>query len=100
MNTTKQKITIYTQAQKYDFQNGFDVTHSTYKSKTSSDMVVVDLCESEVEINMPVIDEKVLTQAHVQQLQEQIAQEKQDSFQKVKRLEDKVKMLLCIEGGQ
>ena len=100
MKTTKQKITIYTQAIKYDWDNDFSVQHFTFHAKTTSDQVVIDLCENEVEINIPAADDKTLTMAHVQQLQEQITQEKQNSFQKVKRLEDKVKMLLCIEGGQ
>ena len=99
MKTTKQKITVYTQAYKYDWQNDFTISNQFFKDKTDDNKIVIDLCEQEVEIDMPDLDVKALTQEHVNQLQEQIEQEKQNSFMKVKRLEDKVKMLLCIEGS-
>jgi len=100
METTKQRIVLYTQATKYDFQNVFTIQTQIFKSTTSDDRLVIDICEQEVEMSVPIIDEKELTQEHINQLQEQIEQEKQNSFMKLKYLEDKVKMLLCIEGGQ
>lgn len=99
MKTTKQKITVYTQAYKYAWQNDFTISNQFFKDKTDDNKIVIDLCEQEIEIDVPDLDVKALTQEHVNQLQEQIEQEKQNSFMKVKRLEDKVKMLLCIEGS-
>jgi len=99
MKTTKKKIIIYIQAYKYDFQDGFTISNQFFKDTTSDNRIVIDLYEQEVEIDIPDLDVKALTQEHVNQLQEQIEQEKQNSFMKVKHLEDKVKMLLCIENN-
>jgi hypothetical protein len=96
----KQKINIYTQAKKYCFESDFTITSSTNKFSTDSTETVIDICEQEVEIEIPDNCKDNLVEFEVRELEKVRDKIKADAVVAINNIEDKIQSLLSIENKQ
>tara|TARA_R110002049_G_scaffold225946_7_gene397922 strand:+ start:3151 stop:3450 length:300 start_codon:yes stop_codon:yes gene_type:complete len=96
----KQKITIYTQAIKYCFEHKFAIHNSSIKFSTDSTQTIIDICEQEVEIEIPDNCEDNLVEFEVKELEKVRDKIKADAVVAVNNIEDKIQSLLSIENKQ
>lgn len=91
------KITIYTQAIKYNWNKDFELRHSTVQAETDCHGVAITLNTQEVEIEEVELDPNVLIDAEVTQI-EQLKQELLAKTQvAINMFDEKIQSLLCIE---
>ena len=94
------EVKLYVQAIKYSWQDDFEINISTMKRLTDAATVAIDLSEVTVEVPVPIIDQKQLRLAHVEQLKEIIKTERANSYARITAIEEKIQSLLCIEQGK
>ena len=97
MNKETRKVKLYVQAEKWINQQDFEINVSTYPRSSCEHYTVIDISEVTVDVPVPAIDEKQLTQEEVKQLQAVIQKEKADSFVRVTAIEEKIQSLLSLE---
>ena len=91
------KLTIYTQAVKYKWQNDFELQYSIFESESDSHSCVITLQTQVVEIKEVELDPKVLIDAEVSQLK-QLKKDLTAKTQVAMNLfDEKIQSLLCIE---
>lgn len=94
----KQKIKIYTQAIKYCFENEFTIISSSTKFSTDKTQTVIDICEQEVEVEVPDNCEDNLVEFEVKELEKVRDKIKADAVVAINNVEDKIQSLLSIEN--
>lgn len=96
----KKEITIYTQAEKWSFQDEMTIRHTTLKGTTDTNCIYIDLNEQVVEIDIPDGLEDLMVNAEISELEKMRDKIKADSVVKVNAIDDKIKSLLSIENKQ
>lgn len=91
------EVKLYVQAVKWMSQDEFKVEVSTYKRESCEYFVIVDLPEVTVDIEIPDVDAKQLDTEHIKQLEIQMQEEKDDSYVRVKAIEEKIQSLRVLE---
>ena len=97
MNKETRKVKLYVQAVKWNHSKEFSVDVSCYNRTSCEHYTVIDISEVTVDVPVPAIDEKQLTQEEVKQLQAVIQKEKADSFVRITAIEEKIQSLLSLE---
>lgn len=94
----KKQVTIYTQAIKWlIFSDTFEIEHNTVKRQPSKDLVVVDICEQDIEIELPDnIESMNFDDEEVEQLQKQKEELNAEHHMRVKALDEKIASLQSI----
>lgn len=98
MNTKTKEVTLFIQAIKWSWDRSFEIKVSTHQKKSDGDWTIVDLDTMVVNVEIPVLDEKVLVLAEVEQLQAVIKAEKADSYLRIVALEEKINSLMYLEN--
>ncbi len=92
------KIELFIQARKYNWQENFKISVNLWEFKTDDKSIYITLDKKIIDIEIPELDEKLLTLAHVEQLRDQIKSEKAASYLRVIKMEDEINSLMCIEN--
>lgn len=95
---TKQ-VELFIQARKYNWQESFEITINDHERESSQSAIFITLGKKIVNIELPTLDEKILTLAHVEQIRDQIAAEKAASYLRVTRMEDQINSLMYLENN-
>lgn len=94
----KTKLYCYYYKWNWDTEYVFGVSNS-YAPQNSDNRIVIPLCEREVDIDLPEVDNKTLTLAEVERLQQQIQKEQAESHKRIVDLQDRINSLLAIESS-
>ena len=97
MKRQPRKLTLYIRAEKPCYGSEFEITVSSYMSESDRYSTVIPLETVEVEVNVPVLDIKTLTLKEIEQLQELIQKEKNESHMRVNAIKEKIQNLQCLE---
>jgi hypothetical protein len=93
----KIKKTLFVQATKYSFESDFSISVNAFQAKTERDQVVIDICQHEIELDVPDMDENSLTLAHIEQLQKMRVQVLADNHIRLQKLDEQIASLQAIE---
>ena len=87
-------------ANKYRWEDTYQVVISTALHKSDESAVVIPLSEVTVEVEIPKIYQNHLDLIQVEQLRETIKTERANSYARITAIEEKIQSLLCIEQGE
>ena len=93
-----QKVKLYIQARKSGWEDKFSLVIDTMAFESTETTLTVQLNTVELDIEVPELDEKMLSLAQVEQLRDQIKAEKAAHYLRVTGLEDKINSLMCLEN--
>jgi hypothetical protein len=99
MNMETKEVKLYVQANKYSWEDDFQIIVSTVKHNSDGSTVAIQLSEVTVDVQIPAIDQKTLQLAEVEQLHAIIKTERANSYARITAIEEKIQSLLCIEQG-
>jgi hypothetical protein len=94
------EVKLYVQANKYSWEDDFQIIVSTVKRLSDAATVVIQLSEVLIDVPVPTVNQKTLQLAEVEQLQEAIKTEHANSYARITAIEEKIQSLLCIEQGE
>ena len=94
----KLKTKLYIQAVKWSFDDEFEINAGTIKHKSSCDRVVIDIDETEVEVECPDFTQAQFANGHVEQLRKVKEKLLAETHQKAKSLDEQIEQLLAIEN--
>jgi len=90
---------LFIQAEKYSWEDKFSIGINTYERKSDNSEIAITLDKVTVNVEVPELDEKMLTLAQIEQTQEQIKAEKAASYLRVTKMEDHINSLMCLENN-
>lgn len=93
----KIKKTLFVQAEKYSFESKFTIAVNGWQNKTDASTVVIDICQHEIELDIPDVDENSLTMLHIKHLQEMRVQVLADNQIRLQKLDEQIASLQAIE---
>jgi hypothetical protein len=91
------EVKLYVQAVKWQSSTKWEIEIASVPFSSCDFRTVVQLSEVTVEVQIPDIDEKQLTLEEVKQLEQAITQEKNESYVRVKAIEEKIQSLLALD---
>ena len=91
-------IKLHVYAEKWNHSETFKVAVTTHLPESCEYRTIIELSVVHVDIKVPLIDEKQLITAQVEQLKKVIQKEKADSHVRVTAIEEKIQSLLCLEN--
>ena len=97
MNKETRKVRLYVQAIKWINSKEFKIEVGCYSKTSCEHYTIIDISEVTVDVPIPAVNEKQLTQAEVKQLQAIIQKEKADSFVRITAIEERIQSLLSLE---
>ena len=97
MKNEIKKVKLYVQAVKWAWDDKFAVQVNSFRADSLDNRMVVELSEVEIEIEVPLINEKQLQMEEIKHLQSIIEKEKADSYVRVTAIEEKIQSLLSLE---
>ena len=97
MKHEMKKVKLYVQAVKWDWDDEFKIQVNSFHPVSSDNCIFVDLSEVEIEIEVPLVNEKQLQMEEIKHLQSIIEKEKADSYVRVTAIEEKIQSLLSLE---
>ncbi len=94
----KIKTKLYIQATKYNFEEEFEIGVTSYKNNSDQRHVIIDIDETEIELECPNFSQSDFTNGHVDQLRKVKQELKAETHQKLKCLDEQIESLLAIEN--
>jgi hypothetical protein len=100
MNMETKEVKLYVQANKYSWEDDFQIIVSTVKRLSDAATVVIQLSEVLIDVPIPTVNQKTLQLAEVEQLSNLVRLEKSNNYARITAIEEKIQSLLCIEQGE
>lgn len=94
----KEIVKIYTYAHKWSFEPNYEIRNTTYMPDCEVDRVVVPICEHEITVDIPEIDESKIMQAQVDQLKLMRKEVIAENHIRLKKIDDDIAKLMCLES--
>ena len=94
----KIKTKLYIQARKTTYDEGLEIHAYSYKTESDVFGVVIDIDETEVEVECPDFSQEDFTNGHVEQLRKVKEQLLFETHQKAKSIDEQIESLLAIEN--
>lgn len=98
MKTETKQVTLFIQADKASYESEFSMHVRSAKFESDSFTTVVHLDTVVVNVEIPVLDEKMLALAEVENLQANIKAEKVASYIRITQMEERINNLMCLEN--
>ncbi len=89
---------MYIQAEKSTWQGEFEVCVNPYHAESDKYKVVIDIDETEIEIEVPEFTQEQFTNGHIEQLRELKQKLKADTQLQLQSLDEQIERLLAIES--
>ena len=94
----KIKTMLYIQAKKSTFQKEFVISASSFKDSSDQYGVVINIDETEVDVECPDFSQEDFTNGHVDQLRKLKEKLLAETHIKAKSLDEQIESLLAIEN--
>ena len=98
MKTEKKNITLYIQATKFEWEKVWNYDIQTFVRKTDTNQMFELLKEINLEIDVPVIDQKSMSLQEIEQLRDQIKKVDAEAQMQKNAIEERIQSLLAIEA--
>ena len=98
MKTEKKTVTLYVHAKKFNWDNVWDYDIHTFVRTTDTTQMFELLKEINLEIEVPVIDQKSMSLQEIEQLRDQIKKVDAEAQMQKNAIEERIQSLLAIEA--
>lgn len=92
------KVELFVQAAKRVYEDNFSIVINACEFQSDEHGIYVTLDKKTIEIEIPELDDKMLTLTQIDQIKDQIKAEKAASYLRVINMEDRINNLMCLEN--